>query len=217
MSAAGIWLGQAVTPDVPDIVTSFEFSDSNGFILGDAPFTADFQGGVTQTLGNAALYQSGVFSWHVNTAGASIDFATPGNTLSFFARTVTAGDNATIHVVDENGIEFSTTILSDAFQQITINRNPGAGESLIGSVAIAVASGEFVIDTFTLGFVSTASTDDIACVFAPNDEFVCVVNDDTSGDILGAANGTYQVSGNQVTAARCPSSTQRRMFTTSIS
>ena len=201
MSAAGIWVGQSVTPDVADIGTSFEFSDSNGFVIGNAPFTANFQGGQTQTLGNAALYTNGLFSWHVDTAGGSVDFATPGDTLSFFTRTVSAGNNATIQVLDVNGIEISSTAVTNAFQQIVVNRDPGAGESLIASVVITVGNGEIVIDQFVFGYVSTASTDDIACVFAPNDEFVCVVNDDTSGDILGSANGTYQVSGNQVTGA----------------
>ena len=197
MSAAGIWIGEAVTPDIPAIGTSFEFSDSDGFVIGTAPFTADFQGGQTQTLGNAALYTNGSFSWHVDTAGGSIDFLTPGSTLSFFTRTVTAGDNATIQVLDENGVEISLTAVTNAFQQIDINRGPA--ESLIGSVIITVGSGEIVIDQFVLGYPSTASTDDIACLFAPNDDFVCVITDLTTGDFIGAANGTYQVNGNQVT------------------
>jgi hypothetical protein len=195
MSAAGIWLGQAVTPDVADIITSFEFNDADGFVLGDPPFTATFQGGVTQTLGNGALYVSGVFSWHVNTAGGSVDFATPGDTLSFSTRTVSAADNATIRVLDENDVEISSTAVTNNFQQIIINR--GAGEALIGSIDIAVGSGEIVIDGFTFGFVSTASSDDIACLFAPNDEFVCVLNDAT--DFTASANGTFQVNGDQVT------------------
>ena len=197
MSAAGIWIGQAITPDIPAIGTSFEFSDSDGFVIGTAPFTANFQGGQTQTLSNAALYTNGLFSWHVNTAGGSIDFLTPGSTLSFFTRTVTAGDNATIQVLDENDVQISLTAVTNAFQQIVVNRGPG--ESLIGSVIITVGSGEIVIDQFVFGYPSTASTDDIACLFAPNDEFVCVISDFTTGDFVGAANGTYQVNVNQVT------------------
>ncbi|MCH8303438.1 MAG: hypothetical protein IH912_11850, partial [Proteobacteria bacterium] len=65
MSAAGIWSGQAITPDLADIFTSFEFDDPDGFILGDAPFTATFQGGVTKSVGQGGLYEGGVFSWHV--------------------------------------------------------------------------------------------------------------------------------------------------------
>ena len=201
MSAAGIWVGQAVTPDVPDIVTSFEFNDANGFILGNAPFTADFQGGVTQTLGNPALYTAGSFSWHVDTADGSADFSTPGDSLVFSTRTVTAGDNATIQVLDEFGVQLSSTVVTNAFQQIVVNRDPGAGESLIGSVVITVTTGEIVIDSFTFGFVSTASTDDIACLLAPNEDFVCVLTDVTTGDLIGGANGTYQVNVDQVTGS----------------
>jgi len=198
-SAAGIWDGQAVTPDVSDIATSFEFNDADGFILGNAPFTADFQGGVTESRGIGALYTDGVFSWHVDTAGGSVDFATPGNALTFSTRTVTLGDNATIQVLDENGVEISSTVVSNAFQQINVNRDLGAGESLIGSVVITVGAGEIVIDGFTFGFVSTASTEDIGCLFAPNNEFVCVIADATTGDFVGGANGTFQLNGSQVT------------------
>ena len=198
MSAAGIWIGQAVTPDIPAIGTSFEFPDSDGFVIGAAPFTANFQGGETQTTGVTALYTNGLFSWHVDIAGGSIDFLTPGSTLSLFTRTVTAGDNATIQVLDENGVEISLTAVTNIFQQIVVNRDP-ATESLIGSVVITVGSGEIVIDQFVLGYPSTASTDDIACLLAPNNEFVCVVSDLTTGNFIGAANGTYQVNVNQVT------------------
>ena len=201
MSAAGIWVGQAVTPDVPDIVTSFEFNDANGFILGTAPFTADFQGGVTESRGIGALYTSGVFSWHVDTADGSIDFAVPGDAVSFSTRTVTVGDNATIDILDESGATLSSTVVTNAFQQIVVNRDPGIGESLIGSVVITVTTGEIVIDSFTFGFESTASTDDIGCLFATNGEFVCIITDDTIGTFIGGANGTYQVNGDQVTGA----------------
>ncbi len=126
MSAAGIWVGTAVTPDVADIVTSFEFTDSNGFILGTAPFTADFQGGETKSVGNAGLYSDGDFSWHVQTAGGSVDFATPGDSLTLSTRTVTAGDIATIEVFDVNGASISMTVVPDnAFQAIVVNRTPG--------------------------------------------------------------------------------------------
>jgi len=199
MSAAGIWSGQSVTPDIADIFTSFEFDDSDGFILGNAPFTATFQGGVTKSVGQGGLYEEGVFSWHVDTLGGSIDFAIPGDRLLFSMRTVTAGNIANIQVLDEFGVQISSTAVTNTFQQIDENRNPG--EALIGSVVITVTTGEIVIDNFTFGYPSTASTDDIDCLFAPNDEFVCVLTDTTSGDLIGGANGTYQVNGDQVTGA----------------
>jgi len=204
MSAAGIWVGDAVTPDVADIVTSFEFTDSDGFILGTAPFTADFQGGETKTEGQVGLYDDGDFSWHVITAGASINFPTPGDKLLLTRRTVTAGNIATIEVFDEFDVSISLTAVPDAFQQIVVNRNPG--QSLIGSVEITVTTGEIVIDSFTFGFPSTASTDDIGCLFAPpdpvapaaEDPFICVITD-AIGALIGSANGTYEANGDVVT------------------
>jgi hypothetical protein len=199
MSAAGIWVGSAVTPDVADITTSFEFNDSDGFILGTAPFTADFQGGVAESRNIGPLYSEGVFSWHVNTAGASIDFPMPGDSMTFMTRTVAAGNNATIQVLDEFGVQISSTPVPDAFTQIAVNRT--AGQTLIGSVVITVNTGEIVIDSFSFGFPSTASTDDIACLFAPDpdDDFACVIADTTTGDLRGGANGIYTVDGDQVT------------------
>ncbi len=201
MSAAGIWVGTAVTPDVADIVTSFEFTDSNGFIRGTAPFTAVFQGGETKTENQGGLYDDGDFSWHVITAGASINFPTPGNKLQLTRRTVTAGNIATIEVFDEFDVSISLTAVPDTFQQITVNRTPG--QSLIGSVVITVNTGEIVIDTFTFGFPSTAATDDIACLLAPdpNDDFTCIITDTTTGDLRAGANGTYTVNGNQVSGS----------------
>ncbi len=199
MSAAGIWSGQAITPDLEVIFTSFEFDESDGFILGNAPFTATFQGGVTKSVQQGDLYDGGVFSWHVDTLGGSIAFAIPGDSLAFSVRTVTAGNIATIEVLDEIGNQISATAVTNAFQPIVENRNPG--EALIGSVVITVTTGEIVIDNFTFGYPSTASTDDIDCLFAPNDDFVCVLTDATTGDLIGGANGTYQVNGDQVTGA----------------
>lgn len=199
-SAAGIWAGQAVTPDIPDIVTSFEFDDADGFVVGNAPFTADFQGGIAESRGIGALYTDGLFSWHLTGAG-SISFATAGTTLSFDTRTVTAGDNATIQVFDENGVEISSTVVPNAFTNVNVVRDPNAGDSLIESVVITVASGEIVIDSFTFGFPSTASIDDIACLIAPTDEFVCIVSDPVTDAFVAGANGTVLVTNGQVSGS----------------
>lgn len=196
---SGMWTGTAVTPDIPDVVTSFETVGAGDFTVGAAPFTATFAGGAAKTVGDQGLYSNGDFSWHVAAAG-TVTFATPGSTLSFSTRTVTAGDNATIQVLDENGVEISSVVVPDAFAVINVTRDPAIGESLIGSVVITVTTGEIVIDSFTFGFVSTASTDDIVCLFAPpapDDEFICAVAD-AAGNIIAGANGTFQVNGNQV-------------------
>jgi hypothetical protein len=140
MSAAGIWVGEAVTPDPMDISTGFEFSDADGFTMGTAPFTVDFQGGVTQTIGNATFYHDGVFSWHISSAGASIVFGVPVESVSLWTRTTTNGDVATIQVLDEFRAQISSTAVTDNFVQIV--EIPGMGAPLIGSVVITVAAGD---------------------------------------------------------------------------
>ncbi|MDX1406408.1 MAG: hypothetical protein R3192_17890 [Woeseiaceae bacterium] len=201
MSASGLWVGSAVTPDVPDIVSSFEFDDSNGFTLGNEPFTAVFGGGVTESRGVGALYSDGLFSWHIDTANGSIDFPVPGDSLSFQTRTVSAGDTATIEILDEFGAQLSMTAVPDVFTQINVQRMPG--QSRIASVIIEVTSGEIVIDSFSFGFPSTAASDDIACLFAPDprDDFVCILTDTNTGELVASANGTFAVNGDQVSGS----------------
>jgi len=188
-----------VTPDVPDIDTSFEFDDADGFILGNAPFTADFQGGVTESRGMGALYTDGAFSWHIDANDAAVDFAVPGDAISFSIRTVTAGDDAIVRVLDEFGIQLTAIVVPDAFTQLVVNR--GIGQSRIASVQVIVTTGEIVIDSFSFGFPSTASTDDVGCLFASNNEFICVVNDGVTGDFIAGANGVFQVNGDQVSGS----------------
>lgn len=202
MSAAGIWVGSAVTPDIPDVFTSFEGpDDSNGFQVGTSPFAADFQGGVTETRGVPGFYASGLKSWHIGVADGAVDFETPVSTLTLFTRTVPGGA-AEIDVKDTGGAVIQTIVVPDAGSPQEFTVNAGAG-TLIGSADITVSSGEIVIDDFSFGYPSTASTDDIACVFAPEPEndFVCVVTDSVSSDLLASANGTFQVNDDQVTGA----------------
>ena len=202
MSAAGIWVGEAVTPDIPNGFTGFEGpDDSNGFIVGISPFSANFQGGVTETRGIQGFYADGVKSWHIaGTSAAVIDatitFETPASALEFFTRTVPGGA-ATIDLIDTIGGVIQTIVPPNAAtpQQFAVDT---AGGLPIASVNITVTTGEIVIDGLTFGYPSTASTDDIACVLAPNDEFACVIFDDTTGAPLGGANGTYSVNGDQV-------------------
>ena len=198
---SGIWIGLAVTPDIPGVVTSFETVGAGDFTVGAAPFTATFAGGVAKSVGTEGLYSDGEFSWHVAAAAAgTVTFATPGSTLSFSIRTVTAGDNATIQVLDENGVEIplQLNVVPDKFAVINVTRDPAIGQSLIGSVVITVISGEIVIDSFTFGFPSIASTDEVTCLIAPNNEFVCVVADATTGALVAGANGTVSVAVDQV-------------------
>ena len=94
--------------------------------------------------------------------------------------------------------------LTTNFLQIVVNTNPG--QPRIGSVVITVNTGEIVIDSFNFGFPSTASTDDIACLFAPpdpvapaaEDPFICIITD-AIGALISSANGTYEANGSVVT------------------
>lgn len=198
-TAAGLWVGQAVTPDVPDLVTGFEFNDPDGFTLGDDPFTAEFQGGVTQIASGPNFRTDGSFSWHIGLTDGSVTFATPGDSLSFFTRTTAAGQNASIQVLDEFGAQISSTVVTNSFEEISVDRTPG--QTLIGSVVITVNTGQIVIDSFTFGYPGSASDDDIACLFAPEptDSFACILTDTASGALVASANGTYRESGDSIT------------------
>ena len=201
MSAAGIWDGTASTPDTADVTTSFEFDDSDGFTVGTAPFSADFQGGITETRGVGALYQDGAFSWHVDTAGGSITFNAPLDELTFYARTVTGGDTATISVRDTDDVEIISIAVPDAFQEFVIARDVEGGESPIGSVVITVTNGEIVVDLLTFGFPSTASDFEIGCIVLPDGDFGCALSDAVSGEFIATAGGMFSISGDQVSGS----------------
>ena len=66
-SPAGIWNGQAVTPNGPDVTTSFENSEITNaegpFSIGTSPFTATFSAGIANSRGIRAFYVSGVNAW----------------------------------------------------------------------------------------------------------------------------------------------------------
>lgn len=198
-STQGLWTGQAVSPDIPDTLTSFEFDDSDGFEVGTAPFTADFQGGVSQMAADPALANDGDNSWSVPDTDGTVTFATPPGTLSLFARVVTLGDVATITVRDTAGAAIGVLILTDAFQELSVTRDPGAGDTLIGSVDIEVTTGEVVVDSFGYTYPSTASTDDVGCLFSPGDDFVCLVTDAVTDELLASANGSVMTNVDQVT------------------
>ena len=73
-----------------------------------------------------------------------------------------------------------------------------AGGLPIGSVDVNVTAGEIVIDVVTFGFPSTASTDNVACLIDPNNAFVCIISDATTGNLIAGANGAASVAVDQV-------------------
>ncbi|MCH7637606.1 MAG: hypothetical protein IIA12_08075, partial [Proteobacteria bacterium] len=146
---SGIWIGQAVTPDIADLFTSFETVGAGDFTVGAAPFTATFEGGDAQTVGNAALYADGINSWHVSVP-ATITLGAPASTLSFWTRTVPTGGTATIEVKDTDGAVIDTIVPPD--MPITEFTVDSAGGLPIGSVDVNVTAGEIVIDVVTIGY-----------------------------------------------------------------
>jgi len=196
-SPAGLWNGLAVTAASPDVFTSFEFNANGGFSVGTAPFTAAFSNGNAETRGVPGFYITGLNAWHVLVGtSATVTFGTNPQTLSFWVRTVAATDVAAVRILDENSTLIQSVVPSSAYQQITVNRS--AGQTSIGSVeVISTSGGDVVIDDFTFGYLST--TDDIGCLVAESNEFVCVVSDVTTDDVIATAHGTVAVANaNQV-------------------
>ncbi len=191
---SGIWIGQAVTPDIADLFTGFETVGAGDFTVGTAPFTATFTGGVAETRMVPGFYRDGINSWHI-LGVATIALETPANTLSFWTRTITNGDAATIVVRDTAGTMIDTIVPPDG--AITEFIVP-AGGLPIGSVDVNVTAGEIVIDFVTFKFPSIASTDIVACLIDPNNAFVCIVSDATTDDLISGANGTVAVAVDQV-------------------
>ncbi len=136
-------------PQAPcHLSTSFEFNATGPFCIGTSPFTATFSSGVTKSVGQADLYQSGDFSWHVlSGTSATVTFETLPSTVTFFVRTEFAGTVSDIQILDENGDLIMSVTPTNVFQQVIVNRDPG--QTLIGSIVVTSTSGgDVVIDDF---------------------------------------------------------------------
>jgi hypothetical protein len=128
--------------------TSFEFNATGPFCIGTSPFTATFSSGDTKSTGEADLYSSGDFAWHVlGGTSATVTFETLPSTVTFFVRTEFAGDVSDIQILDENDDLIMSVTPTAIFQQIIVNRDPG--QTLIGLIVITSTSGgDVVIDDF---------------------------------------------------------------------
>ncbi len=129
--------------------TSFEFSATGPFCIGTSPLTATFSSGQTKSSGDADLYSSGDFAWHVlGGTSATVTFETLPSIVTFFVRNEFAGDVSDIQVLDENNALIMAVTPTDFFQQVVVNRD--VGQTLIDSVVITSTSGgDVVIDDFT--------------------------------------------------------------------
>ncbi len=204
-SPAGVWGGSAVTPNGPDVSTSFETNTvTNGglgpFLIGTSPFTATFDAGIANSRGILAFYITGLNAWHI-LAGlpATVTFETPPRTLSFWVITQNLAVVSTIEIRDVTGNLILPVITpTTTYTQIFVNRT--ATDTAIGSMVVtSPTGGDVIIDDLDFGYLST--TDDIGCLVAETLEFVCIVTDATTGALLAGAQGTVQVTGTNVTGS----------------
>ncbi len=200
--SSGVWRGQAVTPNGPDVSTSFEDNEvTNGgvgpFSVGASPFTATFSDGNAEERGEPSFYITGDNAWHVLVGtSATVTFESPPSSLSFWVRTENAADVSTIEIFDENSALILPVITpTSTYTQIFVTRT--AAETPIGSMVVtSTGGGDVVIDALTFGYLST--TDNINCLVAETLELVCAVTDVT-GVFVAGVRGTVQVTGSQVT------------------
>ncbi len=200
-SPSGVWGGQAVTLNGPDVSTSFEDNEvTNGgvgpFSVGASPFTATFSDGNAEERGEPSFYITGDNAWHVLVGtSATVTFDSPPRTLSFWARTE-IGVSSTIEIRDVNAVLIPPIITpTTTYTQIFVNRT--ATDTPIGSIDVtSPTGGDVVIDALTFGYLS--ATDDIDCLVAETLELVCAVTDVTGAFVAGVR-GTVQVTGSQVT------------------
>lgn len=191
-----------MTPDVDPVTTGFEFDDADGFVVGTTPFTADFQGGEAKTAGDPALYVDGTHAWHVvpgDTGTAT--FETPLSQLTFNVRMVNGLDVGSVEILDVNGAVIQTIVPNNAYQEITVTRDP-ATETLIGSMEASVSglsAGDLVMDVVTLEYPSSAANNEFGCVISTANDFACIISDAATGSFIAGVQGTLDVSVDAVT------------------
>ena len=141
--------GGGTNPSACQTSTSFEFNATGPFCIGTAPHIARFSSGVTKSVGQADLYSSGNFAWHVMVADpATVTFDTNPSTVTFFVRSENLGTVSDIQILDENSDLIMPVIIpTTMFVQVMISRDPG--QTLIGSIIVTSTSGgDVVIDDF---------------------------------------------------------------------
>jgi len=200
----GFWSGQSVSVTAADVFTSFEFNASGGFTDGMSPYTATYSNGNAETRGIPSFYISGANAWHILIGTtAVVTFETAPNTLTFHVRMPTDVDVGNVDILDENGALILNVVPTETFQMIDVVR--GAGETTIGSIEVTSTSGgDVVIDDLTFGYVGNGfagATEDIDCLVAESLEFICILNDTVSGDLVSVAGGTAQANGTDISGS----------------
>lgn len=133
------------------VTTSFEppVPTISPFTIGTSPISLEILVGSSLTMNKPDLYHSGMYSWHIlpGDIPPTANFETPVAALSFWVRTTSGGDTATIHVFDVNDVEIliPPAMATNNFELISVVRAPG--ETLIERFEIVVGSGsEVVVD-----------------------------------------------------------------------
>jgi glucose/arabinose dehydrogenase len=145
-----------------DVSTSFEGINQSTIVIGSSPITATFTGGLSQTLGNGALYHSGLFSWHVNANNTgTVIFESNARAVEFWFRDAPGAASSEVRIFDENNTLLLTTNGTQVYAMVSLSRN--MGESLITRVEVENMGGaDTVVDDFSF------SADAPAMEFDPN-------------------------------------------------
>ena len=114
---ASLGISAAAAAQPLTVFTNFEGINSTDFVIGSSPVTAHFTGGESTSVGNFALYRSGLFSWMVWDGGTTgtIDFETPASRVEFWARDSSAAVKGLIEVFNLEGNVVASANLTTAF------------------------------------------------------------------------------------------------------
>lgn len=140
------------------------------FSITNNSLEASFSGGTNFTIGNGALYHSGVKSWMIDPAGTSdrgestgvgeVILSEDAQSLELFFRNESASNTSTLQVLDSTGTLISEhTGTHTDWTKVDIERIEG--ESLISRISLSnVGTGMVAIDDMTFSTPSTESSDD---------------------------------------------------------
>ncbi|HEX6930461.1 MAG TPA: PQQ-dependent sugar dehydrogenase, partial [Gammaproteobacteria bacterium] len=125
--------------------TSFEFTDDDGFSVGEAPLTADFANGSAEARGMPSLYSSGQYSWFISPGETGIiTFSTP----AFDAVLNFKGEQSAVRAYDAEDNLLDSATGTSAFQEFALSR--AYGEAGIARIEVENLSTEDVaVDDFS--------------------------------------------------------------------
>jgi len=132
-----------------DVSTSFEGINQSTIVIGSSPITATFTGGLSQTVGNGALYHSGNYSWHigVNNTG-TVNFESNANSVEFWFRDAPGAASSEIRIYDEGNMVLLTANGTQTYAMVSLTRN--MGQTLIARIEVQNMGGaDTVVDDFS--------------------------------------------------------------------